>query len=232
MSKFIDKLKEELIHTTDTLWQNEIQANLMVARILIYSSTIALMALIAYHFKIIGFGGSESAGSILIQSFIELVVAALICLYFKGQKRWLKILMLLVYCFACTRVESVLTSSVTLLMVFPVVLSIRYYSRPVTTFTAVVMTLLSGIADYYAIYLGNGRMDLNYIRLLENANISLNGQRLREAIYATPEIINIASTWRTYFLSFYLPKVVMFIMVASHLMRQVIIQSLLKPIPL
>lgn len=214
MPKFIDKLKEELVHTTDTLWQNEVQANLTVARILIITSTLALMALVAERLGLLGFGGSNDAGFILIQSFIELVVAAAICLYFKGEKRWLKILMLLVYCFACARIESVLTSSVTLLMIFPLVLSIRYYSRPVTVFTAVVIALISGLADYSAIYLGNGRMDLNYIRFFEGAAINLNGQTLRKAIYENPAIIDMAASWRTYFLSFFLPKLAMFVMVS------------------
>lgn len=32
---FIGQLKEEFFHTTETLWNNEVQANLFVARILI-----------------------------------------------------------------------------------------------------------------------------------------------------------------------------------------------------
>lgn len=34
-------MKEEFLHTTDTLWNNEVQANLFVSRILIYTAIIA-----------------------------------------------------------------------------------------------------------------------------------------------------------------------------------------------
>ena len=34
---FVDKLKEEFLSTTETLWENEISANLFVARVLLFT---------------------------------------------------------------------------------------------------------------------------------------------------------------------------------------------------
>ena len=211
---FLKSIEEEFIKTTDTLWENEIKANMMVAHISLGSALIGLTALIAYKLGFIGFG-TGNGQNVLIQSIMELVASSVLCYIFKGKKKWLKLLLLLNYCLACARVESVLTSSVTLLMVFPLVTSIRYYSRPVTNFTAFIITLLSGIADYMAIYRGNGRMDLNYIRFVENADIALNNMKLRNAIYATPSIIDVPQSWNSYFISFFIPKVIMFMMVAA-----------------
>ena len=206
--------EEEFIKTTDTLWENEIQANITVSHILIGTSFIALIALVAQYLGLIGFGTDPShARMVLIQSFLELMAAALVCIYFKGRKKWLKIMMLIVYCITCAKVESILTSSVTLLMVFPIAVSVRYYSRPVTSLTAFVMIILSGIADYSAIYLGKGRMDLNYIRFVGDVVLNLKGIKLRDAIYANPEIIDMASSWSVFFKSFYMPKLIMFVMV-------------------
>ena len=209
----LKRIEEEFIRTTDTLWANEIEANMMVANISLGSAFIGILALVAYQLGLIGFGTSNGK-IVLIQSVIELIISSALCYIFKGKKKWLKLLLLLNYCLTCARVESVLTSSVTLLMVFPLVTSIRYYSRPVTNFTAFIIILLSGIADYRAIFMGTGRMDLNYVRFVENADIFLNNLKLRDAIYVTPQIIDLAKSWNSYFISFYIPKVVMFMMVA------------------
>ena len=52
--------EEEFIKTTDTLWENEIQANITVSHILIGTSFIALIALVAQYFDLIGFGTDPS----------------------------------------------------------------------------------------------------------------------------------------------------------------------------
>lgn len=211
----LKRIEEEFIRTTDTLWENEIQANLFVARILLGTSTFALIAIVADLTGAIGFGTDDnSAITSLILSFIELVIAAGICLYFKGKKKWLKVVMILVYTFACARVESILTSSVTLLMVFPIVVSIRYYSRPVTSATAFFVAMLSGIADYYAIYLGHGRLDLNYTRFFDGTVLDLTNTTLREAIFSNFSVVNVPASWNSYLFSFFVPKFIMFSMVA------------------
>ena len=139
----LKRIEEEFVRTTDTLWENEIQANLFVARVLLGSALIDIIFIILATSDVL-MVDKESTMVVLYQTLVELLVPALICLKLKGEKKWLKIVMLIEYTIVLARVESVLMHNVVLLIVFPVVLSIRYYSRPVTSFTAILTMLLSG----------------------------------------------------------------------------------------
>ena len=80
-----EKLKEEFLHTTDTLWQNEVQANLFVARILIYTSIIALLIIILSIFNIFSINNAMMI-RYLGFAIVELLVPAGLCMYLKGEK--------------------------------------------------------------------------------------------------------------------------------------------------
>ena len=75
----IDKFKEEFFQTTETLWNNEVQANLFVARILIYTSIIAFIIIIL---SIIGIFSINSEMMVRYLGFaiVEMLIPAIICI--------------------------------------------------------------------------------------------------------------------------------------------------------
>ena len=161
---FLKRIEEEFIRTTDTLWENEVQANLFVARILFGTAILDLIFMALAYFKVLDVADGV-IGGVLFQSFLELIIPAIICFALKGKKKWLKILMMVEYCVVLARVIMILNHNVVLLMVFPVVLSVRYYSRPVTNFVAAFSIFLVGLVSYLGIVYKMTRIDMNMVEL-------------------------------------------------------------------
>ena len=132
---FSQRLKEEFLQSTDTLWNNEVQANLFVARILIYTAVIAALIIIL---SVTGVFSINSGTMIRFLGFAiaELLIPAGICLWLKGEKPWIKVLLMVVYVIVLARLQTVLGHNIILCLVFPVALSVRYYSRPLTAMVA------------------------------------------------------------------------------------------------
>ena len=207
------KIQNELINTTDTLWDNEVKANLFVARILIYTAILDLIFIIIAKLGVITVENKVVNGG-LVQSLFELLIAAFVCLHLKGEKRWLKIVMLVVYLTVLTRVQVILNHNVVLLMVFPVVLSIRYYSEIVTSFIALLTTLGSGIAAYFTTALGFGRVDLNMVTVPAGTTMHANQDILLRDLLTSSTTINNAVLWQRTLRHSYLPKLLLFSMIA------------------
>ena len=210
---FLKTIEEEFIRTTDTLWENEVQANLFVARVMLGTAVIDIVFILLGLLHVVDISSNEVLG-ILLQSFLELVIPAALCLYLKGQKKWLKILLLIEYTIVLARVESVLTHNVTLCMVFPVVLSIRYYSRPVTSFIAFFTVLLSGFADYAAIMWKLGRIDMNMLRLPAGTVLKFDELvRIRQVVMEQATV-DYNDLWMQTLRHSYVPKLILYSMIA------------------
>ena len=210
---FLKRIEEEFIRTTDTLWENEVQANLFVARVLLQTAVLDLLFLILLNLDIFSLN-RERANPIMFQAFLELVIPALICLKLKGRKKWLKIVMLIEYAIVLARVESVLMHNVTLCIVFPVVLSVRYYSRPVTSFTALLTVLLSGVADYFGVMHQMGRINLNMVELPLGTVLRFDETESLRDVIMSQVTIDYERLWRHTLQHSYLPKLIMFSVVA------------------
>lgn len=102
---FVEKLKEEFLHTTETLWQNEVQANLFVARILIYTSIIALLIIILSLVNVFSIN-SEVMIRYLGFAIVEMLVPAILCIYLKGEKPWLKVILMIAYVVVLARLQN------------------------------------------------------------------------------------------------------------------------------
>ena len=211
---YLKMIKEEFFDTTETLWKNEVQANLMVARILLYTAGLDALIL-ALTFAGVFFSTSDTqVVATLIWTFFELVIPAVICLYLKGEKRWLKSLLLLIYTIVLARLSAILSFNVILCLVFPVVLSVRYYSRPVTIATAVMTVLLSGVADYFCIVQRWGRPDINMLRLPAGTVIKFDAlTRLRDVVIDAG-LIDYADLWAQYLQHSFIPKMILYSLIA------------------
>lgn len=213
-NNYMKMIKEEFFDTTETLWKNEVQANLMVARILLYTAGLDALILILTFAGVFFSKNDIQVVTTLAWAFFELVIPAVICLYFKGEKKWLKSVLLLIYTIVLARLASILSFNVILCLVFPVVLSVRYYSRPVTIATAVMTMLFSGIADYLCIYKGWGRPDINMLKLPAGTIIKFDAyERLRDVVI-NAGLINRAELWVEYFRHSYLPKMILYFLIA------------------
>ena len=209
----LKRFEEEFIRTTDTLWENEIAANLFVASSMLGTVTVVALMWLANYIGIMDVDPSFMK-SISLTSIVELLIPAGLCYYFKGRKKWLKIVMLLTYTIVCSRIESAMTYAVPLIMACPVVMSIRYYSRPICVSTAILTVILSGLASYYGIKQGQGLMDANYVRFFEGAVLQLGNGSLKDAIRQSG-MVDFSKSRTAYMLRAYTPKLLMYLMIAA-----------------
>ena len=185
---FLKRIEEEFIRTTDTLWENEVQANLFVAKIMFGTAILDLVFMVLAYFNVLEVADGV-IGGLLFQSFLELIIPSIICFALKGKKKWLKILMLVEYCVVLARVIMILNHNVVLLMVFPVALSVRYYSRTVTNFVAAFSIFLVGLVAYLGIVYKMTRIDMNMVELPAGTVLTFNEfSTLRKVVEAQGNI--------------------------------------------
>ena len=112
----------------------------------------------------------------------EFAVPIVLYLVYKGRKRWLKYVMVIVLLFACTQLFSVLNHNVILIMILPVLLSSRYFSKGFTAMIAILSVLsltFAGMAT--AVY---GIIDLNFYPAIADGTIITIQNGLRASVVA------------------------------------------------
>ena len=210
----LQTLKEEFLQTTDTLWNNEVRANLYVARIMLITAGMAMVFLLLSQFGVFTIN-SRTMLSILAQAIMELLIPSIICLLLKGEKKWLKTLLMAFYTLVLARLQMVLGHNVTLCLVFPVVLSVRYYSGWLTSFVTILTILFSGIADYFGVALGYGRIDLNMVELPSGVTMTTTEPGFTVLRDVVPiESIDTMRLWTHTLQHSYMPKLMLYILIA------------------
>ena len=205
-------LKEEFLVTTETLWNNEINANKFVAVIMLATAALDGVFLLLALLNVFTIN-TPSLLSTLIQAFFMLAVPAIVSLILKGKQKWLKIVLLIFYALVFARLEMSLGHNVVLCLVFPTILSVRYYSAAVTAATSSLTLLLSGVAEYVGIALGEGRIDLNMVDLPAGTTIHVDQlTNLRDVI--PTESLDPMVLWYHTLQHGYLPRILIFILVA------------------
>ncbi len=97
---------------------------------------------------------------LVIQGIIELAVPLVLYAVFKGRKRWLKYVMVICLLLVCTRLFSILNHNVVLIMILPVLLSSRYFSKGFTLQISIIAVLFLAVASAATIFYGV--IDLNF----------------------------------------------------------------------
>ena len=115
----------------DVLQNNEIQANKLVGFTMFLGSFIFGGLWLLGMLNIIHYS-SPVIMALLVQGIFELVIPAFICQYVKAKKVWLKYILLIELVIVLCRIDSVLGYHVTLIMVIPIILSCRYFSKRFT----------------------------------------------------------------------------------------------------
>lgn len=159
-NRLLDSLKNNFL-TDDLFWENEIQANQLVAKTLLMC---AFVMGLSWFLNIVGVFKIDigTMNSVSLRAMLELLIPYFICRYFKGEKRWIKYLVVIELLIVLARIDSVLSYDVPLIMLIPLVLSCRYYSSAFTKQIATLTTILFMISAFCGVYLGYARPDLNF----------------------------------------------------------------------
>lgn len=159
----IKRIDEEYLHTSEVLWNSEIDANIFVAKMMLISAGLLIAC---YILDVVGIFSVDNYVffQATVRGCLELVLPAVTCFVLKGRKKWIKSVLMIFFTFAMFRIVSILGYSVTLLVVLPTVISTKYYSRVFTNSICVLSTLLIGLSYFVSIANGN-TIDLNYLSL-------------------------------------------------------------------
>lgn len=207
------RFREMFAQNTDTLWNNEVKANKFVARILIYTAVIAIIILVLSLANVFTINNKVMMKTLGI-AIVGLLAPAGVCMYFKGEKKWLKVLLMLVYVLVLGQLHMVLGHNIVLCLVFPVILSVRYCSWPLTTLVSVITIISYLLASYYGITHGITRMDLNMVDLPSGTILNFRGfEDLRSAV--NPALVDNHKLFLHFLQHSFLPKVLLYSMVAT-----------------
>lgn len=205
-------IKKNFCQPNEVLWQNEIQANLFVANVMLGTAAILLLLVLLTWIR--PFPG-ETGGTrgVLLAAALLLAVPACACYWKKGEKNWMKLLLLAVYAVVLAQVESVLTSGMLLGLLFPIILSIRYYSRAMTQLTGLLTAMFLLLASWIAVIFRLGNVDLNLLELPAGTVLRFaERDTLYHAVMSQTEI-DVGQLWRSTLHQSYLPRLVLLLLI-------------------
>ena len=205
-------IKKNFYQPNEVLWQNEVQANLFAANVMLGTAGLILLVVLLSLLRPFP-GESGRTRCILLAAAVLVAAPTGVCYWLKGEKKWMKLLLLVTYAVVLAQVESVLTSSVLLGLLFPIVLSIRYYSRAMTQLTGLLTALFLFIASWMSVVLRLGTVDLNLLQLPGGTVLRFSrADSLYNTVMSQAEI-DTRQLWHSTVVQSYLPRLVLLLLI-------------------
>lgn len=193
----------------DVLKENEEHANVVVSTIMINTFFVAL---IIYLLTIVGLFNvnKEFMLDATLRSIFTLLIPGLIGLKLKGKGEYLKYILIICLTLSIGSIYSILTYTSTLLLIVPVLLAARYYSKKFTIFVSILTITMLGVVEYLGIYYG--LLDLNYVELPKGTVITIDTNILD----AVKELeLNNSDIVKYIMLNSYIPKLFIYVFIIA-----------------
>ena len=158
------------MHTDRILRENELKANRMMTMILNVTIVIVVVTWILFELKF--FYIRVAFRPLMIFNILLMALTAGISRYHKYDKDWIKYILMASLTVVYAVTTSVLTYNVALLIVIPIVLSVRYFDRKYTRFIAILSSIV-----FFAAYLfgaNQGMLDMNFVQYPPGTTIVTN----------------------------------------------------------
>lgn len=160
-SKIFSNIRKQF--TTDKVfYENECQANMIVANTMIITAIILAIVWLAAMFNLFSVR-KDVVTYAALPSICELVIPAVICLILKGKKPFIKYMLFICMLLMVGNLNSMLNSFITLMLALPAVLSARYFNKFFTILISVLSVIIFGITTYLAAYFDVGLRDVNFM---------------------------------------------------------------------
>lgn len=193
----------------DVLEENERHANIVVATIMF---NIFILAVLIYIMTAMGiFNVNQSLMlDVTLRSIFTLFIPSIIAFILKGKGKYLKFILLIFLTLSIGSIYSLLTYTATLLLIIPVLLAARYYSKNFTIFVAVITVVMLGVVEFLGIHIG--LLDLNYVELPKGTNLTIE----TDILDAVKDLnLNEHEIEKYIMLNSYLPKLFIYIFVIA-----------------
>lgn len=207
VKKLFNDFKSVFI-TQDVLKENEEHANIVTATAMVNNFFVMLLVWVLNYFGVFSFS-TRIINAVIVRGAVGLLIPAFICFALKGKGKALKAILMISLINILALISSTLTYSVSLLMVIPVILSSRYYSKRFTVATAIISIIAFALANLLSVRIGI--TDLNYVDLGPIKNITID-----KNLYNTIDSIKIdREKYLTNLLVYnYIPKLLIYLAVA------------------
>ncbi len=166
----------------DCMRANEITANVMVGTTMMIVFVVMILCLLLNEFGVFTATKSVMRYAVLVAAVVELPITILNMIYV-GTKKWLKLPLMVDLILVCAILAATLGHNVTLVMVFPIIVSTRYfdekYTKWVACFSAVVFAIACVISGYIGI------VNMNMVHFPNGMELSVQpGETLRDVLLA------------------------------------------------
>ena len=198
---------ERALAEGDSFLANEITANVMVGTTMAIIFAVMALALVLNEVSVFTADKQIMRWAVLVALLVGAPVTVLNSEYV-GTKSWLKLPLMLSLILVSAILAATLGHNVTLIMVFPVVVSTRYfdekYTRQVAWITAGVFAVACLFCGFFGI------MNINMVKIKDGAELTvLPGSGLREALLAAD--FDRAAYVKSLFLNDFIPRVIVFL---------------------
>lgn len=197
--------------TEEVLWESEVAGNILLSKSMLLLGIILGIC----WFLNMNFNFFALDQKVFDDAFFRctplLVIPAILCFWLKGAKKWLKYFLMIEYILVLAVMSSIMTYTIELAIVFPVVISIRYYNRKYTVQTILATLLLFGL--FVNISPSIGMLNLNYANnaMAHIDTVHLNGERFAEVIGS---LVDINEYKHSYLRYHYLPTIILYSLVS------------------
>ena len=196
------------LSTEEVLQHNEVGANKLTGTVMLLSM---IYLIFAYTLNCIGLYHLKSSlmTGLFFFGMVVLFIPWIICVYYKGEKKWLKLIMLLSLTIVYAAIDSVMTFRSTMIMIIPLFLSSRYFTKELTELVAILSTILFGFAASFGILWST--IDLNYVIIPAGTQITVTDTLLNAV---TALHLNIADMEKNILARSFIPKYLVYLMAA------------------
>lgn len=180
MNKFKEYFKiYESEETKEVFEQNEFAANRLSLWVIFSCAIILVIAWILNYVGI--FTVTKTRMTVLtIVGLVEFSVPIVLYFMFNGKKRWLKYVMVIALLFVCSNLFCILNHNVILIMILPVLLSSRYFSKGFTVMISILAVVFQAAASVVTVIFGI--VDLNFFPKLADGTVITIQDGLRSSV--------------------------------------------------
>ena len=198
---------KDAIASGNNFLANEITANVMVGTTMMIIFFVMLLCLILNEVGVFTADKATMRLAVLAAAVVEVPITILNSIYV-GTKKWLKIPLMIDLILVCAILSATLGHNVTLVMVFPIVVSTRYFDEKYTQKVAIITAVAFALSSLASGYLGI--MNLNMVKFPEGIALNvLPGENLRDVIIASG--LDRAAYIKSLFLNEFVPRCLVFL---------------------
>lgn len=210
MGRFKDYFKIYDSEETKAVFEkNEYDSNRLSLWVIFFCALILIVAWILNLADV--FSVSKQRMTFLsILGLAEFAVPVILYFKFNGRKRWLKYVMIIALLCVCTQLFGILNHNVILIMILPVLLSGRYFSKGFTVMISILSVVLLAAASVTSVLYGI--IDLNFFPRIEDGTVIVIQNGLRSSVTALETDSAKAVLWML--INGFLPRLLVFTVIS------------------